>query len=86
MLILIANTLRIERRLAQQLQHVLEGVVRIVEQHVFFANGVEAVAETVEPDVAQARQRLVDQVGLADVREADEIFEVVVAAAGVTES
>ncbi|MNZ90632.1 hypothetical protein D3C78_1096000 [compost metagenome] len=72
----------VERRLAHQLQHVFKGVVRVVKQHVVLANGVKPVAEFFEPGMAQARQRFVDQVGLADVRKTDEVFEVMVTAAG----
>ncbi|SAJ29516.1 Uncharacterised protein [Enterobacter cloacae] len=73
---------RIERGLTQQFQHVFKGVIRIVEQHIPFADGVEPVAELIEPDMAQARQRFVHQIGLADVREANEIFKVVVTPTG----
>ncbi len=59
----------------------LKGVVRVVEQHVAIANRIEAVAETIKADVANLRQRAVHQVVFADVREADKVFEVVVAAA-----
>ena len=59
----------------------LERVVWIVEQHVAFANGVESVAEFIEPQMAQARQRLVHQIGFADVREANKVFKVVVTTA-----
>ncbi len=71
----------IERCLTHQLQHVFKGVVRIVEQDVALADGIEAVAELIEPNMAQARQRLVHQVGFADVREADKVFKVVIATA-----
>ena len=45
----------VKRRLAQQFQHVLEGVIRIIEQHIALANGIKAVAELIKPDMAQAR-------------------------------
>ena len=38
--------------------------------------------EFIEPDMAQARQRFVYQIGFADVREANEIFKVVVTPTG----
>ena len=57
-------------------------VVRIVEQDVTFANGVKPVAEFIKPEMAQARQRLVHQVGFANVREANKVFKVVVTATG----
>ncbi|MNH16235.1 hypothetical protein D3C79_758670 [compost metagenome] len=59
-----------------------KGVVRVVKQHVVLANGVKPVAEFFEPGMAQAWQRFVDQIGLADVREADKVFKVMIAAAG----
>ena len=59
----------------------LKGVIGIVEQHVAFANGVEAVAEFIKPQMTQARHGLIDQIGLTDVREADKVFKVVIAAA-----
>jgi hypothetical protein len=65
---------------------VLKGMIRVVEQHVAFANGVKAVAEFIKPQMTQARQRLVDQIGLTDVREADKVFKVVVAPPGSIES
>ncbi len=57
-------------------------MIRIVEQYIPFADGVEPVAELIEPDMAQARQRFVHQIGFTDVREANEIFKVVVTPAG----
>ena len=72
---------RVERGLSQQLQHVFKRVIRIVEQNIALANGVEPVAEFIKPQMAQARQRLVHQIGLADVREANKVFKVVVTAA-----
>ncbi|MNV09042.1 hypothetical protein D3C71_995280 [compost metagenome] len=69
---------RVERRLTQQFQHVLKGVVRIVEQHVALTDGVESVTEFIEPNMAQTRQRLVNQVSFTDVREANKVFKVVV--------
>ena len=72
---------RVEGGLTQQFEHVFKRVVRIIEQHIALANGVKAVAELIEPQVTQARQWFVDQVGLTDVREADKVFKVVVAAA-----
>ena len=71
----------VEGGLTQQLQHVLKGVIGIVEQHVAFANGVEAVAEFIKPQMTQARHGFIDQIGLTDVREADKVFKVVIAAA-----
>ena len=72
---------RIERGLTQQFEHVLKRVIRIVKQHVAFANGVKSVAEFIEPQMAQARQRLVHQIGFADVREANKVFKVVITTA-----
>ncbi len=59
----------------------LKGVIGVIEQNIAVANGVEAVAEAVKADVTDLRQRPVDQVAFADVREADKVFEVMVAAA-----
>lgn len=35
----------VKRRLAQQFQYMLEGMVRIIEQHITFANRVETVTK-----------------------------------------
>ena len=53
-------------------------MVRVVKQHVAFADCVKAVAEFIKPQMTQTRHRFVDQIGFADVREANEIFKVVV--------
>ena len=71
----------VERGLTQQLQHMLKSVIGIVEQDVAFADGVEAVAEFIKPQMTQARHRLIDQISLTHIREADKVFKVVVAAA-----
>ena len=56
-------------------------MVRIVEQHVALSNGVKAVAELIEPQMAQTRHRLVDQIGFTNIREANKVFKVMVASA-----
>ncbi|VGP74540.1 hypothetical protein SB00610_03633 [Klebsiella quasipneumoniae subsp. similipneumoniae] len=59
----------------------LKSMIGVVEQHIAFANGVEAVAEFIKPQMTQARHRFIDQIGLTHVREADKVFEVVIAPA-----
>ena len=56
-------------------------MVRVVQQHVTFANRVKAVTEFIEPQMAQTRHRFIDQISFADVREADKVFKVVVTTA-----
>ena len=75
---------RVERRLAQQFKNVLKGVVRVIQQHIALADCIKSVTEflIVEPDVAQTRQRLIHQVGFANVGEVNKVFEVMVTAAG----
>ena len=72
---------RVERSLTQQFQHVFKRMIRIVEQDIALANGVETVAEFIEPEMAQTRQRFVHQIGLADVREANKVFKIMVTTA-----
>ncbi len=65
-------------RLAEQLGEVLEAVVRIVEQDVALADGVEDVVMGVELVGAERLHRRVLELRAADVREGEEVLEVVV--------
>ena len=72
---------RVKGGLTQQLQHVFKRVIRIVEQDVAFADGIETVTELIEPEMTQARQWFIHQIGFADVREANKVFKVMVTTA-----
>ena len=56
-------------------------MVRIIKQHVAFANCIKAVTEFIEPQMAQTRHRFIHQIGFADVGEADKVFKIVVTTA-----
>ena len=64
--------------LAEQLGEVLEAVVRIVQENVALADGIEYVLVRVELVRAERCHRRVLELGAADVREGEEVLEVVV--------